>query len=97
MLKRWWQRMVETLRCRPSTPAMPGACQPRRGAAAFVPLEKWLQSGWASEAAALGTSPRTKSHPPVELTVHGGVLDIARFTLNISHLAARQSFGDAAA
>ncbi len=65
----------------------------RRGAATFVPLEKWLQSGWASEAAALGTSPRTKSHPPVELTVHGGVPDIARFTLNVSHLAAGQSFG----
>src|SRR5437588_11719115 len=64
----------------------------RRGAATFVPLEKWLQSGWASEAAALGTSPRTKSHPPVELTVHRGVPDIARFTLNVSHLAARQSF-----
>src|SRR5438132_3550614 len=92
------QRMVETLRCRPSTPAMPGACQPGGGAATFVPLEKWLQSGWASEAAALGTSPRTKSHPPVELTVHaGGVPDIARFTLNVSHLAARQFFGDAAA
>ena len=69
----------------------------RRGAAMFVPLEKWLQSGWASEAAALGTSPRTKSHPPVELTVQGGVPDIARFILNVSHLAARQAFEDAAA
>jgi hypothetical protein len=68
-----------------------------RGAATFVPLEKWLQSGWASEAAALGTSPRRKSYPPVELTVHGGVPDIAGFTLNVTHLTARQSFGNAAA
>jgi hypothetical protein len=69
----------------------------RRGAATFVPLDEWLQSGWASEAAALGTSPRRKSHLPVELTVHGGVPDIARFTLNVSHLAARQSFANPAA
>src|SRR5205807_9085991 len=77
----------------PITPGKAGRMPARRGAATFVPLEKWLQSGWASEAAALGTSPRTKSHPPVELTVHRGVPDIARFTLNVSHLAARQSFG----
>jgi len=69
----------------------------RRGAATFVPLDEWLQSGWASETAALGTSPRRKSHPPVELTVHGCIPDIASFTLNVNHLAARQSFGHAAA
>lgn len=40
----------------------------RRGRATFVPVAQWARDGWATEAAALGTRPRSRSHAPVELT-----------------------------
>ncbi|HEX7735918.1 MAG TPA: hypothetical protein VF458_13710 [Ktedonobacteraceae bacterium] len=45
----------------------------QRGARTFVPYQQWLESGWASETGALGTSPRPRSHQPVELTVTDAV------------------------
>jgi len=57
-----------------------------RGSSTFVPYKTWLQSGWASEAEALGTRPRPKSHHPVELTVTGSVPDITSFVINICRL-----------
>ncbi|MBN9519538.1 hypothetical protein J0H58_13615 [bacterium] len=40
-----------------------------RGAATFVPYPTWLDSGWATEAVALGTRERKRTHPPAELTI----------------------------
>lgn len=64
----------------------------RRGAATFVPYATWMRSGWASEAAALGTPERSRSQHPAELTVVGSVPDVMRFVVNVSELAAGQSF-----
>lgn len=64
----------------------------RRGAATFVPYALWMESGWASEAAALGVPERSRSRPPAEVTVVGAVPDVMRFVLDASELAAGQSF-----
>lgn len=64
----------------------------RRGLATFVPLATWLSSGWASEAAALGTTPRPRSHAPVELTVLDAVPDIARFVVQVTPLESGERF-----
>lgn len=64
----------------------------RRGAATFVPLALWLESGWASEAAALGTALRKTSHQPVELTVLDAVPDVMRFVVGVVPLASGQPF-----
>jgi hypothetical protein len=64
----------------------------RRGAATFVPYVSWLDSGWASEAAGLGTSPRPCSHAPAELTVAGSVPDAARLVVRVKNLAPGESF-----
>jgi hypothetical protein len=53
----------------------------KRGAATFVPLTKWLRSGWESETFALGTSTRSQNHEPVELTVRSGMPDACDFLL----------------
>lgn len=45
----------------------------QRGAQTFVPYRQWLESGWTSETQALGTSPRPRSHQPVELTIADAV------------------------
>jgi len=64
----------------------------RRGAATFVPYRVWLESGWASEAAALGTRPRPRAHRPVELTVAGPLPDFARFVVATHPLAPGELF-----
>jgi hypothetical protein len=64
----------------------------RRGAATFVPYAQWMQTGWASEAAALDTRARTASHRPVELTVLGSVPDVMRFVIATEHLGPGQPF-----
>lgn len=64
----------------------------RRGAGTFVPFTEWIESGWASEATALGSHLRKPSHQPVELTVLNEVPDILRFTVGVYPLATGQSF-----
>lgn len=64
----------------------------RRGAATFVPYAAWIESGWASEAAALSTPERSRSRLPAELTVVGSVPDVMQFTVRVSELAEGQSF-----
>lgn len=49
-----------------------------RGAATFVPYKTWLETGWESEAHALGATPRPRSHAPVELAVQGSAPNIAQ-------------------
>jgi hypothetical protein len=60
----------------------------RRGAATFVPFAEWVSTGWASEAEALGTRARKRSHRPVELTVLDAVPDIMCFVVGIFPLPA---------
>ena len=62
----------------------------RRGAATFVPFAEWVRSGWASEADALGTPGRKRSHKPVELTVLNAVPDIMRFVVGVFALSTGQ-------
>ncbi|SNT19939.1 hypothetical protein SAMN05216276_102840 [Streptosporangium subroseum] len=64
----------------------------RRGAATFVPYAEWVRSGWASEAAALGTRERSRSHPPAELTITGAIPDAMRYVIATSRLAADKQF-----
>lgn len=63
-----------------------------RGPSTFVPYSIWLQTGWASEAEALGTRPRPKSHHPVELTVTGSVPDIMDFVIDTYRLEPNEEF-----
>jgi hypothetical protein len=63
-----------------------------RGTATFVPYAAWVRSAWASEAASLGTSVRSQSHPPVELTLRGSIPDIMQFVVDVQQLAPGQSF-----
>jgi uncharacterized protein DUF7002 len=58
-----------------------------RGAATFVPYSVWADSAWLSEAQALGTRPRPRTHPPVELTVSDAVPDVMEFVLSVQYLA----------
>jgi hypothetical protein len=58
----------------------------KRGTATFVPYSQWIASGWASEAAGLGTHPRASGHPPAELTVAGSVPDIMKFVVATQEL-----------
>ena len=64
----------------------------RRGAATFVPLAEWCRSGWASEAVALDTPVRKRSHQPVELTVLGAVPDIMHFVVDVTPLLPDQQY-----
>jgi hypothetical protein len=64
----------------------------KRGAATFVPYAAWAASGWASEAAALGTRERERSRPPVELTVIGSIPNAMDFLLDVQELAPGESF-----
>ena len=64
----------------------------RRGAATFVPYAVWVKSGWASEAAALGTKERSRSHRPAELTIAVAIPDAMRYVLAATRLAAGERF-----
>jgi hypothetical protein len=48
----------------------------QRGLQTFVPYRTWIESGWTSESQALGTSMRSSSHRPVELTASDEVLNV---------------------
>ena len=63
-----------------------------RGAATFVPYASWLESAWASEATALGTTERSRSHVPVELTIAGAVPDALKYVVATQELDAGQAF-----
>jgi len=63
-----------------------------RGAATFVPYGTWLDSGWASEAAHLGTRERSRSHAPVEFTVGGSIPDIREFVIGTRALPPAKAF-----
>ncbi|MGE0422635.1 MAG: hypothetical protein AB7O88_10245 [Reyranellaceae bacterium] len=52
-----------------------------RGRATFVPWMTWQASGWRSESEGLGTSPRSKSHKPAELTIDRAVPDVLEFVV----------------
>jgi hypothetical protein len=64
----------------------------RRGAATFVPYAAWIESGWASEAAALGTKERRRAHPPAEFTIAGAIPDAMRYVLSATRLAPGERF-----
>jgi hypothetical protein len=68
----------------------------RRGAASSVPVGRWLEDGWASEAQALGSAPRARSHRPVEFTVRDAVPDIARYIVRVDQLGPGACFADGA-
>lgn len=50
-----------------------------RGRQTFVPYSIWLQTGWASEAEALGTRMRPRNHRPAEVSIPGAVPDVMNF------------------
>ncbi len=64
----------------------------RRGTATFVPYAAWVDSGWASEAAAFGIKDRKRSHPAAELTIAGAIPDAMRYVVATSRLAAGERF-----
>jgi hypothetical protein len=64
----------------------------RRGTATFVPYAAWVESGWESEALALGVSMRKRSHQPVEVTVAGSVPDVMRFVVGVYRLPYARQF-----
>ncbi|HET8840185.1 MAG TPA: hypothetical protein VFN35_01900 [Ktedonobacteraceae bacterium] len=68
-----------------------------RGRQTFVPYRTWLESRWLSETEALGTSGRSRSHHPAELTVLGAMPDVMTFVKHTQHLQAGEPFlaGDA--
>ncbi|MER5647681.1 hypothetical protein [Streptosporangium sp. NPDC002524] len=63
-----------------------------RGAATFVPYAQWVESGWASETAALGTTKRRRWYPPAELTILGAIPDVTRYVITTARLAAGEQF-----
>ncbi|MEX5219862.1 MAG: hypothetical protein NW701_18705 [Nitrospira sp.] len=63
-----------------------------RGLSTFVPYAQWLESGWDSEAAGLGTRTRSRGHRPVELTVKGAVPDIMSLVVGLCRLGSGESF-----
>jgi hypothetical protein len=63
-----------------------------RGRSTFVPYASWLESGWKDEAAGLGTSPRPRSHRPVELTIDGAVPDVMSLVVRVHRLGPGESF-----
>jgi hypothetical protein len=64
----------------------------KRSAASFVPYLQWRREGWAAEAAALGTAPRSRRHVPVELAVLQAVPDIMDAVVRVTPLAAGRAF-----
>lgn len=65
-----------------------------RGPASFVPHARWCESRWESEAAALGTRPRPRSHRPVELTVEVPMADALELVVEVRHLAPGERLGE---
>jgi hypothetical protein len=63
-----------------------------RGRATFVPYREWTETRWASEASALGTNERARSHEPVELTVPDALPDIADYITSTKRLKSNQFF-----
>jgi hypothetical protein len=59
----------------------------QRGVATFVPYRVWSESGWLSEAQALGTRPRPRRHAPVELVINDSVPDVMHWVLSVHRLA----------
>jgi hypothetical protein len=57
-----------------------------RGLATFVPYHAWVNSGWAHEAAGLGSKRRAPSHQPVELAIADTVPDILEFVVDVRRL-----------
>lgn len=55
----------------------------RRGQSTFVPYASWIVTGWDTEARALGTRPRPRSHIPVEMTVDGAIPDALACTAEV--------------
>lgn len=64
----------------------------RRGLQTFVPYQTWLESGWTSESQALGTSMRSSSHQPVELTVSDTVLNVLDCMKDMRYLEPMELF-----
>lgn len=64
----------------------------QRGLSTFVPYDRWLESGWDSEAAGLGTKMRSRDHRPVELTIKDSVPDIMSLVVGLCHLGSGESF-----
>lgn len=69
----------------------------RRGAATFVPYSVWQQSGWASEATALGTPLRKRSHAPVEITISHVIPDVMQLVERVTPVRSGQRFNPRAA
>ena len=63
-----------------------------RGRQTFVPYNTWVETRWASEAEALGTQLRPKSHSPAELTVLGLVSDVMNFVKKTSYIEPGELF-----
>lgn len=51
-----------------------------------------MVSGWQSEADALGSRPRPRSHSPVELTVRDAVPDAMQWVRHIHRLRSGERF-----
>ncbi len=64
----------------------------QRGLQTFVPYRTWIESGWMSEAQALGTSIRPGSHQPVELTVSYAVLNVLDCMKDMRYLEPMELF-----
>lgn len=64
----------------------------RRGIETFVPYSVWVESGWTSETASLGSPARSRSHAPVELTIADAVPDAMQFVIDVHKLAPSESF-----
>jgi hypothetical protein len=63
-----------------------------RGRQTFVPYKTWLESRWASEAEALGTQARPRSHSPAELTILGAVPDAMNFVTQTTYIEPGELF-----
>lgn len=66
----------------------------RRGRGTFVPYDRWLESGWAWEAAALGVAPRAPGHPPVELAIVAAVEDVLDLVVDVRRLEPGELFAE---
>ena len=62
-----------------------------RGTRTFTPLVRWIEDGWASEAAP-GQTPRSRSHRPAELAVRDAVPDILSLVIETRRLAPGEAF-----